>query len=80
MLNLAAPDTIDERVLNFNPRNKFHMTENNNLALNAAKSVGLKVVNIGSADLMEGRPHLVLGIVWQIVKMSLLAKVCLLPN
>ena len=31
------------------------------------------VVNIGADDLNAGTPHLVLGIVWQIVKMHLLA-------
>lgn len=35
------------------------MTENNNLVINSAKSLGLSVVNIGSQDLMEGREHLV---------------------
>ena len=37
------------------PSNRFLVTENLNLALNAAKSIGLTVVNIGSGDLMEGR-------------------------
>eukprot|EP00965_Chrysotila_dentata_P125557 4151329-Pleurochrysis_carterae.AAC.1 len=41
------------------------MLENLNLALNAAKSIGLTVVNIGPQDLIEMRPHLVLGLVWQ---------------
>ena len=39
--------------------------ENCNLAINAAKSIGCQITNIGATDLMEGRPHLVLGIAWQ---------------
>ena len=61
-----ARQAIDERVINLNPRNLFHVTENLNLAIAAAKAIGLKVVNIGSGDIQEGRPHLVLGLVWQV--------------
>lgn len=55
--------------------NTFQMTENNNLVINSAKAIGCSVVNIGSQDLIEGREHLVLGLVWQIIKVGLLAKV-----
>ena len=33
------------------------------------------MVNIGSQDLMEGREHLVLGLVWQVIRAGLFAKV-----
>ena len=46
---------------------QFHITENLNLAINAAKGIGLTVANIGATDLIEGKPHLVLGLVWQMV-------------
>ncbi len=46
--NVNSSQAIDERVINLNPRNKFHITENLNLAINAAKAIGLKVVTIGS--------------------------------
>lgn len=83
LLNVAVPDTIDERAINrINPSNpsKFHINENLNLAINAAKGIGLTVVNIGAVDMSEGRPHLVLGLVWQLVKMSLLSKINLKAN
>ena len=38
------------------------------------------MVNIGSGDIEEGRPHLVLGLIWQIVKMTLLANINLKDN
>jgi len=75
LVNVAVAETIDDRVVNVNPRNPFHVTENHNLALNACKSIGVKVVNIGSQDLIEGRPHLILGLIWQIVKCALLSTV-----
>lgn len=33
------------------------------------------VVNIGSQDLQEGKPHLVLGLLWQIIKVGLFADI-----
>ena len=35
----------------------------------------MKVVNIGAEDILEGNPRLVLGLIWQLVKISLLSKV-----
>jgi hypothetical protein len=35
------------------------------------------VVNIGPQDLIEGRPHLVLGLLWQIIKIGLFAQISL---
>lgn len=76
LINDAVPETIDERVLNMGDKlNPFQMTENNNLAINSAKAIGCSVVNIGSQDLIEGREHLVLGLVWQVIKAGLLAKI-----
>jgi hypothetical protein len=80
LINVAAPETVDERVINLAPPNKFLITENLNLALNAAKSLGVKVVNIGASDIVDGRPHLILGLVWQLVKVALLSKINLKEN
>jgi len=76
LINDAVPNTIDERVLNTSKKlNAFQMTENNNLVVNSAKAIGCSVVNIGSVDLMEGREHLILGLIWQIIKIGLQAKI-----
>jgi hypothetical protein len=53
----------------------FQITENHNLAISAAKAVGCHVINIGASDLLAGTPHLVLGLVWQLVKIALLSSV-----
>ncbi|GAA5953832.1 hypothetical protein JCM8115_004172 [Rhodotorula mucilaginosa] len=55
--------------------NNFQMTENNNLVITSAKSLGLSTVNIGASDLNEGREHLILGLIWQIIRRGLLAKI-----
>jgi len=77
LINDAVPDTIDGRVVNLAPKNNFEIAENNNLCINSAKAIGCSVVNIGSQDLIEGRPHLILGLIWQIVRIGLLSKITL---
>lgn len=78
LINVAVPGTIDERALNIKDKlNVWERVENHNLCLNSAKAIGCSVVNIGTQDLMEGRPHLVLGLISQIVKIQLLANVSL---
>ena len=80
LINDSVPDTIDERVLNrpgkkIKTLNAFHMTENNNIVINSAKGIGCSVVNIGSGDLLEVREHLILGLIWQIIRRGLLGKI-----
>ncbi|KAJ2473528.1 fimbrin [Coemansia sp. RSA 2322] len=76
LINASAPDTIDERVLNRGRKlTAFHATENNNVVINSAKAIGCSVVNIGAQDLAEGREHLVLGLIWQIIKIGLFANI-----
>ncbi|XP_015268956.1 PREDICTED: plastin-1 [Gekko japonicus] len=75
MINLSQPDTIDERVINKKKLTPFTISENLDLALNSASAIGCTVVNIGSQDLKEGKPHLVLGLLWQIIKVGLFADI-----
>lgn len=78
LINLASADAIDERALNTKENmNVYQMTENQNLALNAARAIGCQVVNIGAQDLIEGRPILILGLVWQVIKIQLLSLISL---
>ncbi|TKY57358.1 Fimbrin-1 protein [Spatholobus suberectus] len=74
LINVAVPGTIDERAINCkqNP-SLWEINENHTLCLNSAKAIGCTVVNIGTQDLVEGRPHLVLGLISQIIKIQLLA-------
>lgn len=79
LINDSVPDTIDIRVLNLpstkKPLNNFKITENNNIVITSAKAIGCSVVNIGSSDLAEGREHLILGLIWQIIRRGLLNNV-----
>uniref|UniRef100_A0A8C2YAY9 Plastin 1 n=1 Tax=Coturnix japonica TaxID=93934 RepID=A0A8C2YAY9_COTJA len=75
MINFSVPDTIDERAINKKKLTPFTISENLNLALNSASAIGCTVVNIGSQDLQDGKPHLVLGLLWQIIKVGLFADI-----
>ncbi|WBW72811.1 fimbrin [Schizosaccharomyces osmophilus] len=80
LINDSVPDTIDERVLNKSknkkPLDNFKSIENNNVVINSAKAMGgISITNIGAGDLLEGREHLILGLVWQIIRRGLLGKI-----
>jgi len=73
--HVGTGDTIDMRCVHLgrsHPLSVFEVTENLNLAINAAVAIGCRVVNIGSGDIMMGSPHLVLGLLWQVVKVSIM--------
>eukprot|EP00618_Florenciella_parvula_P031483 CAMPEP_0119481916 /NCGR_PEP_ID=MMETSP1344-20130328/10019_1 /TAXON_ID=236787 /ORGANISM="Florenciella parvula, Strain CCMP2471" /LENGTH=665 /DNA_ID=CAMNT_0007516297 /DNA_START=158 /DNA_END=2151 /DNA_ORIENTATION=- len=80
LVNMVDSEAVDERALNMKKTkklSKFQAIENCNLAINAAKSIGCQITNIGATDLIDGRPHLVLGIAWQIIKATLLCQISL---
>ncbi|XP_049623190.1 plastin-3-like [Suncus etruscus] len=80
MINISVPDSIDERVINKKKLTPFTIQENLNLALNSASAIGCHIVNIGAEDLRAGKPHLVLGLLWQIIKIGLFADIELSRN
>ena len=55
--------------------NHFQTAENTNVAVAAARAIGCSVVNIGGQDISEGREHLILGLIRQIIQLGLLKKV-----
>ncbi|XP_073357488.1 fimbrin-5-like [Aegilops tauschii subsp. strangulata] len=74
LINVAVPGTIDERAINTKKDlNPWERNENHTLCLNSAEAIGCTLVNIGTQDLIEARPHLVLGLLSQIIKIQLLA-------
>jgi len=78
MINLAAPDTIDERVINTGKNiSIFKQHENLTLAINSAKAIGCVVIGIDSHTLnsSQGKKWLVLGLVWQLIKMYLFKQI-----
>merc|ERR1711916_281979 len=72
LINEAVPNTIDERAINTKKLNAFKEAENLNLAINSAKAIGCNVVNVGHDDPTSGKQHIILGLVWQIIRIGLL--------
>ena len=72
LINASVSSTVDERAINKGKLNTFTIHENQTLALNSASSIGCNIINIGPQDIMEGRPHLILGLLWQVIKVSCL--------
>ena len=93
VVNVLKPNTINTAKLTYNinmdelrngvaPGSKaiFEATANQNAFIEGANKIGIKVVNIGAQDLIEGSQDLVLGIVWQLVRAHLLQNVDILAH
>jgi len=75
LINLAKPDTIDERAINKGANMSiFKRHENLNLAINSASSIGVNVVNVDSHIIEKEKRHIILGIIWQIIAIYLFDK------
>jgi len=78
IINLAAPDTIDERAINKGKTVQiFKQHENLTLARNSASSVGVVVVGVDSHNIRSEKKqcYLVLGLVWQLIRMHLFRQI-----
>ncbi|EGD72489.1 L-plastin [Salpingoeca rosetta] len=75
LINSAEPGTIDERALNKSNLNSFRIGENQTLVVNSAAAIGVNITNIGPEDLSCGTPHIVLGLLWQIIRIGLFNKI-----
>ena len=78
LMNVIHEGTIDERVINTKDNmNVFQQAENINLALSAAKSLGISTVGLNKGVFFEANknPSMVLGLMWQLAKHILLQKI-----
>mmetsp|Transcript_118155 Transcript_118155/g.176568 ORF Transcript_118155/g.176568 Transcript_118155/m.176568 type:complete len:96 (-) Transcript_118155:1322-1609(-) len=72
LINIAMPGTIDPRAINVNKGDKkiniFKEKENLVLGLKSAGGIGCIMVSITHSHFSEGRAHIILGLLWQILK------------
>lgn len=73
LINLSQKDTIHEQAINKPSRPGLQLSvyqchENLTLAIRSAQAIGCNVVNIGPDDLYEGREYLLLGLMWQVIR------------
>jgi len=72
LVNIAQPGTVDERVLNTKSNKTiFHIKENLNLALASIKGIGCKVIGIDDELIMKHTENIILGLLWQLIKIIL---------
>ncbi|KAL0125085.1 hypothetical protein PUN28_004317 [Cardiocondyla obscurior] len=77
IINHSCPDTIDERAINKKNLTLYKKHENLTLALTSAQAIGCNIINIDAHDLIKGSPHLVLGLLWQIIRIGLFNQITL---
>ncbi|KAJ3028490.1 UNVERIFIED_CONTAM: hypothetical protein HDU68_001558 [Siphonaria sp. JEL0065] len=75
LVNNSVPGTIPEKQVTKNAKTVIHKFENLQKALAGAIKIGVHVHNLSAEDIMKGTPHLVLGLVWQVIKVGLLQNV-----
>ena len=78
LMNKIQEGTIDERVINTKDNmNVFQQAENLNMALSAAKSLGITTVGLNKDVFFEANknPSMALGLMWQIAKQIMLQKI-----
>jgi plastin-3 len=77
IINHSCPDTIDERAINKKNLTLYTKFENLTLALVSSQAIGCNIVNIDAHDLAKAKPHLVLGLLWQIIRIGLFSHITL---
>lgn len=77
IINHSCPDTIDERAINKKNLTVYTKFENLTLALVSSQAIGCNIVNIDAHDLAKGKPHLTLGLLWQIIRIGLFSHITL---
>eukprot|EP01094_Clydonella_sp_ATCC50884_P011106 TRINITY_DN208_c0_g1_i1.p1 TRINITY_DN208_c0_g1~~TRINITY_DN208_c0_g1_i1.p1 ORF type:complete len:728 (-),score=370.10 TRINITY_DN208_c0_g1_i1:257-2440(-) len=75
LMNNTFEGTIDDAKLCTKPKNMFEKNLNHDLVLAGAQKLKLATVNIGANDFLEKRAHLVMGLMWQIIKRVLMHKI-----
>lgn len=65
LLMFIDPNCIDERAMNKQTNmNVYQVKENLQMAIAAAKGLGIKLVGINSSDFINKTPHMILACVW----------------
>uniref|UniRef100_A0A5K3ERM3 Fimbrin n=1 Tax=Mesocestoides corti TaxID=53468 RepID=A0A5K3ERM3_MESCO len=79
MINVAVPNTIDDRTLEKAESLKaiFKRNENLTLVVNSAAAIGCCMVNIGPEDISGGRRHIVCGLIWQLIRKAIVDTITL---
>ena len=72
------PECIDERALNKQANmNVYQVKENLKMGIASAKGCGIKMTGIDSNDFINKVPHMILGCLWQTIRMCITKQISL---
>jgi len=81
LINRAVPGTIDMRAMNTKGNlNIFQIKENLNLVIQSAKAIGCRIFSIFPESILEKREHIILGMLWQILRLCVLSSLNIKQN
>jgi len=63
-------DAIDARAINMGNLNVYQIKENLQMGIAASKGLGIKMIGVNSADFINKTPHMMLGTIWQLIRMK----------
>ena len=65
-------DAIDSRAINMGSNmNVYQIKENLQMGIAACKGLGIKMIGINSNDFINKIPHMMLGTIWQLIRMKM---------
>jgi plastin-1 len=71
LIDKVQPGIVDWKQVAQAPKNKFQAIQNTNYVVKLADQLKLSTVNVGGVDIYEKNKKLILGIVWQLMRLSL---------
>jgi plastin-2 len=80
MLQKVSDGLVDDRAINWKITHEIHKHENLNLAINTAAAIGCVITGQHPIFIIEGRPNMCLGLIWQIIREGLFVKISLQEN
>eukprot|EP00639_Heterosigma_akashiwo_P011856 CAMPEP_0206371384 /NCGR_PEP_ID=MMETSP0294-20121207/6450_1 /ASSEMBLY_ACC=CAM_ASM_000327 /TAXON_ID=39354 /ORGANISM="Heterosigma akashiwo, Strain CCMP2393" /LENGTH=335 /DNA_ID=CAMNT_0053818499 /DNA_START=244 /DNA_END=1248 /DNA_ORIENTATION=- len=72
VMEAVRPGCVPWARVNLKAKNKFKHIENANLSLKVGNDLAIVIVNIGPYDIIDGNKKLILGIMWQLMRMHTL--------
>lgn len=75
LLNSIQDGIINPRHFKLEPKSIHERMQNLSLVFEACQKLGLRIVNIGPQEIIDGRAHLILALLWKITCASYLKRV-----
>lgn len=68
VIDKISPGSVNWKLVDENPKNKFKKNSNCNVAVEAMKKAGYRTPGIGGKDIHEGNKKLTLALIWQLMR------------